>query len=231
MTAAVSWSGGKDCCLAMHRARAAGLDVSILLAIFDETGERTRSHGIPRALMQAQAEALGLELVAAGASWADYEKVFIAALMDLRARGISDVVFGDIDLAPHREWEEKVCAAAGVRPHLPLWQQDREALADEILRLGYRALVVCTDDRWLDAGWCGRLYERAFIEGLPPGVDACGENGEFHTFVIDGPAFRAAVPASILSVDSRVIRFGEQSYTYHFARLALDGDAPKRSPL
>ncbi|HEX2725242.1 MAG TPA: diphthine--ammonia ligase, partial [Beijerinckiaceae bacterium] len=183
MTGAVSWSGGKDCCLAMHRARAAGLDVSVLLAMFDETGERTRSHGIPRALMQAQAEALGLELVAAGATWADYEKTFVAALTELRGRGVTDVVFGDIDLVPHREWEEKVCAAAGVRPSLPLWQQDRRALAEEVLGLGYRALVVCTDDRWLDAGWCGRVYDRAFIDRLPAGVDACGENGEFHTFV------------------------------------------------
>lgn len=224
MTAAVSWSGGKDCCLAMHRARAAGLDVSILLAMFDETGERTRSHAIPRALMQAQADALGLALVAASASWADYETTFIAALTDLRARGVTEVVFGDIDLAAHREWEEKVCAAAGLRPSLPLWQQDRTALADEVLSLGYRALVVCTDDRWLDAGWCGESYDRAFIDRLPAGVDACGENGEFHTFVIDGPAFRAAVPAVVASVDSRVIRFGEQSYTYHFARLVLGGE-------
>jgi uncharacterized protein (TIGR00290 family) len=222
MTAAVSWSGGKDCCLALHRARVAGLDVSILLAMFDEGGERSRSHAIPRALMQAQADALGLELVTASASWAGYEKVFIAALTDLRARGVSDVVFGDIDVTPHREWEEKVCAAAGVRPHLPLWQEDRQALAAEVLRLGYRALVVCTDDRWLDAGWCGRLYDRAFIDELPAGVDACGENGEFHTFVVDGPAFRSPVPAAPASIDSRVISFGAQSYTYHFARLALD---------
>ncbi|HEY7382517.1 MAG TPA: diphthine--ammonia ligase [Beijerinckiaceae bacterium] len=226
MTAAVSWSGGKDCCLAMHRARAAGLDVSVLLAMFDERGERTRSHGIPRALMEAQADALSLELVAASASWADYEKVFIGALGDLRARGVTDVVFGDIDLVAHREWDEKACAAAGLRPSLPLWQEDRTALADEVVGLGYRALVVCTDDRWLDAGWCGQVYDRAFIDRLPAGVDACGENGEFHTFVIDGPAFRAAVPAGVASVDSRVIRFGEHSYTYHFAKLALGGAKP-----
>jgi diphthine-ammonia ligase len=222
MTAAVSWSGGKDCCLGMHRARASGFDVRTLLAMFDESGERTRSHAIPRAVMQAQAEALGLELVAPSASWADYEAVFVDALRDLTARGVTDVVFGDIDLAPHREWEEKVCAAAGLTPHLPLWQEDRRALADEVLDLGYRAVVVCTDDRWLDATWCGRTYDRAFIEGLPAGVDACGENGEFHTFVTDGPAFRSTVPARVAKVESRAIAFGDRSYTYHFARLALD---------
>jgi uncharacterized protein (TIGR00290 family) len=222
MTAAVSWSGGKDCCLALHRARTAGLEVRTLLAMFDETGERTRSHAIPREVMQAQADALGLELIGPSASWADYEAIFVDTLKALRARGVTDVVFGDIDLAPHREWEEKVCAAAGVTPHLPLWQEDRWALAAEVLDLGYRALVVCTDDRWLQSSFCGRVYDRAFIESLPPGVDVCGENGEFHTFVSDGPLFRSPVRAGVTAVDSRTIAFGGQSYTYHFARLALD---------
>jgi uncharacterized protein (TIGR00290 family) len=190
--------------------------------MFDESGERTRSHAIPRAVMQAQAEALGLELVAPSASWADYEAVFIDGLKSLRARGVADVVFGDVDLAPHREWEEKVCTAADVAPHLPLWQEDRRALASEILELGYRALVVCTDDRWLGPGFCGRADDRAFIDSLPEGVDACGENGEFHTFVTDGPLFRAPVRADVTAVDSRIVTFGAQSYTYHFARLALD---------
>ncbi len=222
MTAAVSWSGGKDCCLAMHRARASGFNVCTLLAMFDETGERTRSHAIPRAVMQAQADVLGFELVAPSASWADYEATFVDALKGLRARGVTDVVFGDIDLAPHREWEEKVCAAAGVMPHLPLWQEDRRALAEEVLGLGYRALVVCTDDRWLGPSFCGRAYDHTFIDSLPSRVDVCGENGEFHTFVTDGPLFRAPVLAGVSAVDSRTIAFGQQSYTYHFARLALD---------
>jgi diphthine-ammonia ligase len=222
VVAAVSWSGGKDCCLALHRAAAAGLDVRILVAMFDESGERTRSHGIPRDVMQAQADALGLELVAPSASWADYERIFIDTLTALEARGVTAAVFGDIDLAPHREWEEKVCAAAGVKPHLPLWQGERQALAGDILALGYRAVVVCTDDRWLGADWCGRAYDRAFIAGLPDGVDVCGENGEFHTFVTDGPHFRRPVPVQVAAVDSRVVSFAEQSYTYHFARLALE---------
>jgi len=221
MAAAVSWSGGKDCCLALHRARASGLDVRILLAMFDETGARTRSHAVPHEVMRAQAEALGLEQVAPRASWADYEPTFIDTLTDLRGRGITDVVFGDIDLAPHREWEEKVCAAAGVTPHLPLWEEDRRSLADEVLGLGYRAIVVCTDDRWLDASWCGRAYDLALIGSLPDGVDPCGENGEFHTFVTDGPLFRTPVRVRVETVDSRSIAFGQQSYTYHFARLAL----------
>lgn len=222
MTAAVSWSGGKDCCLALHRARAAGLDVRHLLTVLDETGERSRSHGVPAAVMRAQAEALGLRLTAPSASWADYERVFVDALVRLRGEGVRDVVFGDIDLAPHREWEEKVCAAAGVTAHLPLWREDRPALAAEVLSLGLRPIVVCADDRWLPAGFCGRPYDRAFLADLPPGVDACGENGEFHTFVADGPFFRAPVPVVVTAVESRTVPFGGQDYVYHFARLALD---------
>jgi len=222
VVAAVSWSGGKDCCLALHRARAAGFDIRILVAMFDESGERTRSHGVPRAIMQAQADALGLELVAPSASWADYERAFTETLTALKERAVTDVVFGDIDLQPHREWEEKVCAAAGVRSHLPLWQENRQTLAGEILALGYRAVVVCTDDRWLGARWCGRAYDRAFLAGLPDGVDLCGENGEFHTFVTDGPLFRQPVSVHVAAVDSRSIPFGEQSYTYHIARLTLE---------
>jgi diphthine-ammonia ligase len=218
---AVSWSGGKDCCLALHRAREAGFEVRYLLAMFDETGERTRSHAIPREVMQAQVQALGMELVAPSASWGDYEGVFVEALKGLKARGVGEIVFGDIDLQPHRDWEEKVCAAAGVSPHLPLWQEDRRALADEILDLNYRALVVCTDDRWLGPSFCGRAYDRAFIESLPEGVDACGENGEFHTFVSDGPPFRTPVPVQVKAVDSHSVTFGEQNYGYHFARLTL----------
>jgi diphthine-ammonia ligase len=219
---AVSWSGGKDCCLALHRARGLGLEVRYLLAMFDESGERTRSHAIPRAVMQAQAEALGMGLVGPNASWGDYESVFLGALKSLKERGVADVLFGDIDLQPHRDWEEKVCAAAGVAPHLPLWQEDRGKLAREILDLGYRPLVVCTDDRYLDASWCGRPYDAAYVASLPPGVDACGENGEFHTFVTDGPQFRWPVPAAVAAVDTREIAFGDKSYLYHYARLTLD---------
>ena len=221
MTAAVSWSGGKDCCLALHRARAVGLDVRHLLTVLDETGERSRSHGIPAAVMRAQAEALRLPLLTPSASWGDYERVFIDALVYLREKGVREVVFGDIDLLPHREWEEKVCAEARVAARLPLWQEDRRALAEEVLSLGFRALVVCADDRWLPAQVCGRPYDRAFLANLPSTVDACGENGEFHTFVLDGPPFRVPVPVEVTAVESRAIPFGGQDYLYHFARLAL----------
>ena len=200
MRAFFSWSGGKDSMLALHRALDAGVQVEALLAMFDETGTRTRSHGVPRALMQAQADALGLPLVAASATWADYEAVFTAQLRVFAAAGITHGLFGDIDLQPHRDWEEAVCAAAGLQAVLPLWQQPRRALVDELLALGYRARVVCVDARWLGADHCGRVFDAEFLASLPPGVDACGENGEFHSFVFDGPRFAHPVAHRVAGV-------------------------------
>ncbi|SCC92162.1 ATP binding protein [Thiomonas sp. X19] len=217
--ALASWSGGKDSMLALRQARAAGLDVRWLLAMLDESGERLRSHGVPLELMQAQAVALGLELVAPSANWDDYQAVFAAKLRELAGRGALAAVFGDIDLQPHRDWEEQVCAAAGLRAELPLWGRPRSELAREFIALGYSARVVCVDSRHLPDSFCGRLFDTAFIDALPPGVDACGENGEFHTFVFDGPGFAQAVAHAVAAVEPHFApaRFGGGRYV--FARL------------
>jgi uncharacterized protein (TIGR00290 family) len=195
-----SWSGGKDSMLALHRALAAGWQVEALLAMFDEDGERSRSHAVPPHLMAVQAEALGIPLVMGRASWADYEAVFTAQLERFAAQGITHGLFGDIDLQPHRDWEEKVCTGAGLSAVLPLWQENRRALVDELLAHGYRARVVCVDARFLDASFCGREFDARFVADLPAGVDACGENGEFHTFVFDGPRFARPVTHAVVQV-------------------------------
>ncbi len=200
LNAFVSWSGGKDSMLALHRAPASGCRVQALFAMFDAFGERSRSHGLSPALMRAQAEALGLPLVAGRAGWADYEAVFVAQSRAFAGQGVTSALFGDIDLQPHRDWEERVCARAGLRAVLPLWQQPRRALVDEFLALGYRARVVCVDARRLDASFCGREFDAAFLADLPVGVDACGEHGEFHTFVYDGPSFAHPVAHRLAGV-------------------------------
>lgn len=187
--AVCSSSGGKDSMLALWYARQAGVQLRTLLTMFDETGLRSRSHGVPRAIVERQAQALGLELLAPSAGWTDYEKVFVDALSTLRASGHEIAVFGDIDLAAHREWEERVCGLAGMSACLPLWQKDRLQLARESIALGFKAIVVCVDSRHLGDEFCGRQFDESFIADLPAGVDACGENGEFHTFVYDGPLF------------------------------------------
>jgi uncharacterized protein (TIGR00290 family) len=192
-----SFSGGKDSCLALWRAQQLGLDVRTLLVMFEEGGERSRSHALPASLLERQANALELALMIRKASWSDYERVFTDALRDLKAGGHAQAVFGDIDLQAHRDWEERVCAAAEIEPVLPLWQQDRRELAYEVIDSGFRSVVVCVDSKRLSDEFCGREYDRSFLADLPAGVDACGENGEFHTFVYDGPNFATPVAFEI----------------------------------
>lgn len=211
-----SSSGGKDSMLALIAARKAGIDVRAMVSMFDETGLRNRSHGIPRSILAAQAESLGLELIAPAATWADYESQFIAALRGLTRRGFGQVVFGDIDLQAHRDWEEKVCTEAGLLARLPLWGADRAALAREVLDIGIRAIVVCVDSRFLDDSFCGREFDAQFLRDLPAGVCPCGENGEFHTFVVDSPAMRAPLKVGVAGFRTYVSppQFGSQRYRF-----------------
>lgn len=221
MAALVSWSGGKDSCLAFWRAKQVGADISLLITAMDESGERSRSHGVPPELLQAQAAALGIPLQFYLTSWKTYEAKFIELLASARARGISEAVFGDIDLVPHREWEEKVCNAAGLEAILPLWLEPRRKLVDEFLAAGFKAVVVCVNGNYLDESFCGRDFDQQFLDDLPAGVDACGENGEFHTFVVDGPAFTTPVPFKRAAVERWTAPPEQGSTTFYFQSLTL----------
>ena len=202
--------------LALWKAQQNGFDVRVLLSMLEEGGQRNRSHAVPTGLLQAQAHELGASLSTASASWADYEREFIATLAQLRAQGIEDAIFGDIDLQAHRDWEEKVCAAAGFTAHLPLWNMNRREAVEEFLGLGFRAVVVCVNHRWLDASFCGREFDVDFLNDLPPDVDWCGENGEFHTFVFDGPLFTAPVEVEIEEIYDYQLpeSFGAARFSY-----------------
>jgi uncharacterized protein (TIGR00290 family) len=202
--------------LALWHARAAGLRPTTLLTMFDETGLRSRSHGVPRSLVESQARALRMELVGPSAGWKDYEQVFVQALRGLRSGGIEVAIFGDIDLEPHREWEARVCRQADLEHSLPLWQRNRLELARESIALGFKAIVVCVDSRFLADEFCGRCFDESFIRDLPAGVDACGENGEFHTFVYDGPLFAQPVDFTLRGRSEYVApaEFGSQRYCF-----------------
>ena len=226
MVAAISWSGGKDGWLALTRARTAGHDVRYALTMFDEDGERSRSHAVPPDVMALQVRALGLEPVSACAPWQRYEEALVAALRGLARRGVDRVIFGDIDIAAHRAFEERVCAAAGLAAELPLWQQDRAALVEEMFDHGLKAIVVTTDDRYLDGGYCGRSFDRAFVAALPGDVDACGENGEFHTFVTGGAGFAADLPVTAQPSYAHAVTFKGTTAAYHFAPLRVAVPAP-----
>jgi uncharacterized protein (TIGR00290 family) len=220
MTALVSWSGGKDSCLAFWRAQSSGSKIDLLITAMDESGNRSRSHGVPPQLLRAQAASLGIALEFYDTSWKTYEDKFIAMLRAARERGIEQAIFGDIDLVPHREWEEKVCAAAGLEACLPLWDEPRRKLVDEFIAAGFKAVVVCVNGNYLSRDFVGRDFDAAFLADLPPGVDACGENGEFHTFVVDGPAFQHPLAFKRVAVETYQAPPELGGATFYFQTLA-----------
>jgi uncharacterized protein (TIGR00290 family) len=158
-----------------------------------EDGERSRSHGLRRSVLAAQAAAIGLPLVTGSASWADYTTVFIDHLAGLSADA-TQCVFGDIDIDDHRRWCQHAAQAAGVAARHPLWQRPRRELLDELLTRGWLAMIVAVRADVLDPSLLGRVLDHELVDELEAaGVDACGENGEYHTLVTDGPLFRAPI--------------------------------------
>jgi diphthine-ammonia ligase len=185
-----SWSGGKDSCLALWRAIELGGIPQMLLTMLDERGQRSRSHGLPVEVLQAQAESLGLPLKTAQASWEDYEEAFIAALRPTASEGAQASVFGDIDFEENRAWEEKVSQQAGLKAYIPLWQQSREELLRTFLELGFKATIIATKDNKLGKRFLGCELDGALlVEFEQAGIDLSGEAGEYHTIVTDGPLF------------------------------------------
>lgn len=193
----VSWSGGKDSALACYRVMKEGkMKVTYLLNMLTEKGEYSRSHGLSVALLQEQASAMGIPMLQRRASWDDYEKQFKLAIADLKRQGIQAGIFGDIDLQPHRDWVERVCRETGVEAFLPLWNGKREDLLEEFISAGFKSRIVVTDSAVLGEEWLGCEIDQSFkkkVNTLAPQVDLCGEKGEFHTFVYDGPMFKAPV--------------------------------------
>ena len=189
MKAAISWSGGKDSLAALAAVRGE-LDVVAALTMFDESGARSRSHGLRPALVAAQTASLGLRPVSAACSWATYNESFTAALRGLARDGITHVVFGDLVFPEHREWAEARCAEAGVVAVEPLFGRPTDELFDAFIASGATALMVTVREPWLDATWLGRPLSAAMkADFAERGVDPCGERGEYHTAVVAGPAF------------------------------------------
>jgi uncharacterized protein (TIGR00290 family) len=192
MKTAISWSAGKDSCLALLRAQEIGHSVETFLTMLDPDGT-SKSHGLSSQLVAAQVAALGGRWRPVPAGSGEYGAVFDTQLRALRESGHTHMVFGDIDLQAHRDWLEPACARAGLIAVFPLWGSARSEIASEVIERGIRARIVCVDTRWLDESFCGLEYDPALLERLPAGVCPCGENGEFHTFVRDAPEFSSAL--------------------------------------
>jgi len=188
--AAISWSAGKDSCLAWLRARELGFEVATFVTMCEPDGT-SKSHALSPALVQAQVAATGGQWWPVCVPPQRYAECFDAALGSLRATGHGHVVFGDIDLQAHRDWLEPACARAGLQAVFPLWGEQRAALAREVIDRGICATLVVVDTRWLDASFAGAAYDDALLARLPADVCPCGEGGEFHTFVHDAPGFAA----------------------------------------
>lgn len=189
-----SWSGGKDSCFALMKAIQQGYTPKVILNMMNENGKVSRSHGIPFSVLEQQAEMLQLPLVTNAASWKDYENHFIATLNEIQVKYQTKyAVFGDIDLEPHRDWEEKVCNLTNHQAILPLWQQDRLDVVYEMLEAGIETMIVSCNLH-LGESFLGKIITKEVIDELiEKGVDACGENGEYHTLVINCPLFKEKI--------------------------------------
>ena len=197
-TALLSWSGGKDSALALYHARRdPRYHVAHLLTSVNAHYERVSMHGVRAVLLEAQAARIGLPLTQLRLpempSMADYDGALLAVLGGLRAQGVAVAIYGDIFLEDLRAYREQQLARVPLRGEFPLWQRAGADILHEFLALGFRAIIVCVNERWLDASFCGRLLDEAFLRDLPPGVDPCGENGEYHSFVFDAPYFSAPI--------------------------------------
>ena len=186
-----SWSGGKECALATHKAISQGHEVLYLLNCISEDGDRSRSHGTKASILTLQAEAIGIPLIQVKTSWENYEENFKTVVRKLKDKGIEGGVFGDMDLEEHREWVEMICHEIGIKAFLPLWGIKAEEIIEEFLELRFKAMIVATR---LDKNFLGKVLDEALVKQISKlGSHPCGENGEYHTFVTDGPIFMKAL--------------------------------------
>jgi len=195
----IGWSGGKDSTLALHELRQAkNIEIAALLTTVTEDDDRISMHGVRRSLLVDQADALGypLEEIAIPRNCANdvYEQRMQQALKKYRQKGIVRAAFGDLFLQDVRSYREERMNRIGMQCIFPLWNRPTTELAKQFIGLGFRAIVVCVDTEVLAREFAGREYNEDFLRDLPSETDPCGEKGEFHTFVHDGPIFRRPVP-------------------------------------
>jgi uncharacterized protein (TIGR00290 family) len=219
----MSWSGGKDSGMALHELRGSGqYEVVALLTSVSEEYRRISHHGVREALLERQAEAIGVPLekvyLPSGRSHPCtndvYEKIMGDVMAKFQARGVQRVGFGDLFLEDLRAWREANLAKAGMRGVFPIWKRDTAALAGQIIAMGFKAYLSCVEAK-LGPGFVGRPFDEELLRDLPAGIDPCGEYGEFHTFVHSGPIFSRPVDVRVGEI---VLRDGR-----HYADL-LPGD-------
>jgi len=208
----LSWSGGKDSALALDSLRSDGeFEIAALLTAVTEDYQRISMHGVRRELLRAQAEATGCALqeilLPRDCSDEEYARRMEAALAPNVKAGTFKVAFGDLFLEDVRQYRLDRLGLIGMTPVFPIWGIDTTELAHSFVERGFRAIVVCVDIHTLDGSYAGREFDESLLADLPPEVDPCGENGEFHTFVYDGPIFARPIPVTRGEVILREARF------------------------
>ncbi len=200
--ALIAWSSGKDSAWALHEARAGGeFDIVGALTTVTDSFERVSMHGVREALLRAQLEAAGLPAITVRIPYPCpneiYERAMAAAIKDAKARGVTHMIFGDLFLEDIRAYREKQLAGTGITPVFPLWLKPTDALARAMIDGGVEAHLAVVDLKKLPASFAGRRFDAALLSEFPAGIDPCGENGEFHTFVSAGPMLARKIPVKV----------------------------------
>jgi len=186
----VSFSGGKESVFALYQGLKEGLEIEALLTMFNTTGLRTRGHALKADFLKAQAEALGFPLIMGKSSWNSYERVFKSILKRLKRKGLEGGIFGDIYLEEHKEWVQRVCSEVGLLPFLPLWGKDPKNVFEDFVQSGFKAIIISLQPP-IPKYFIGKELTLQMLETFNQlQMDPCGERGEYHTAVLDGPIFK-----------------------------------------
>ena len=209
----VSYSGGKDSTLALYHAMQVGKAIG-LIVMLEEQGLRSRSHAMSMEIIQAQANALGLPIITASSSWNDYETEFLKLLADAKQQGAEVLVTGDLDMPEHGCWHDRITQQAGLKLCMPLWERPHREVIEEFIQLGFKTMIVTVNlNLGMKVDDLGKILTLDYIQELENrGIDPCGEGGEFHSTVIDGPLFTAPI----------AVRKGDILYHENYAFLALE---------
>jgi uncharacterized protein (TIGR00290 family) len=203
----LAWSSGKDSAWTLHVLRQSGNPPAALLTTINQEFDRVAMHGVRSELVERQAEAAGIPVWKVDLPWpcanADYEQRMAEACRRAVAEGFDSIAFGDLHLRDVREYRERQLAGSGLAALFPLWNRPTAQLAREMISGGLRARISCVDSKVLSPQFAGREFDNALLDALPAGIDCCGENGEFHTFVYNGPMF--AIPIQIHTGETREI--------------------------
>ena len=200
--AILSWSSGKDSAMALHRVlRSKDFEIVCLLTTITDRFHRVSMHGVREELLDAQAQSVGYPIEKVMIPYPCpnqvYEEKMSNFLSGWKSKGVRHVIFGDLFLEDIRRYREQKLSQIDMTPVFPLWKEDTGELAREMLKVGFRAVVTCVDPKKMAPKFAGHLFDETFLRNIPPDVDPCGENGEFHTFVYDGPIFNQPISVKV----------------------------------